>query len=979
MKIKPLLLTLALTISLFSCKNEDIGLESFAIDRERLTPTTNGVVINGSYSFAGTIEGMIVNIGEEESLVDAITYELQLQGLNFSANIEDLKPSTTYYYSYSVDYGNTLKNIGSTRSFTTLDVAAESPLARTIDFLAIDSTTFRIKCEVVSDGGLEVTERGICYNTYGDPTMDDDTLQHASGGLGQYTVRIEDMSPATRYYVRAFAKNARGIGFGDVLEFRTGGATSLPQVSTVEVSNVTYNTAQCLGNVSGDGGLAITERGVCWGLEPDPTVNVHHAIAEGTDLGNYTVPLDGLQPNTTYRVRCYAVNEKGTAYGEELTFTTTEGKPTVTTSAVTDITSTSATGGGTVTDEGASIVTERGLCWSLNHEPTLNDSHASNSTGTGTFTVSMTGLTPNKTYYARAYATNGQGTSYGAEVSFTAKEGLPVVQTIEVTDITATTAKAHATVTDEGGSTVTERGVCWSTDHSPTINGSHANSGTGAGEYTVNLTNLTPGTKYYVRAYAKNTQGLTYGEQIDFTTQAILPTIIIEGIEGTTVHYTVATTGGAAVTESGVCWGTSHNPTTNNSHASSGTGTGSFSVELTDLAPGTTYYLRAYASNSIGTAYSMEQTLTTVAKLPTVITGEVSNVTQTTAQGSGNVTNDGGADVTERGICWGTSHNPTTSDSHANNGTGTGNFTVNMTGLTANTTYYMRAYATNNAGTAYGTEVSFTTLSNGGNTPQGAINGLFTIRANGDQVYFSQGNLQYHVSTNTWRFAENQWEYVGEANSNISQNYNGWIDLFGWGTSGWNPNNSYYRPWDSNNSDGSLYGPPGQYNLTGSYANSDWGYYNAISNGGNTAHQWSTLTHEEWEYVFNTRSTSSGIRYAKTQVNGVNGVILLPDDWSTSYYSLNSTNQGNVSYTSNVINSSQWNTLEQHGAVFLPAAGNRDGHSVGYVGSIGHYWSASYYGSYGAYYVYFDVDYLRTYGAFYRYDGYSVRLVCPAE
>ena len=262
---------------------------------------------------------------------------------------------------------------------------------------------------------------------------------------------------------------------------------------------------------------------------------------------------------------------------------------------------------------------------------------------------------------------------------------------------------------------------------------------------------------------------------------------------------------------------------------------------------------------------------------------------------------------------------------------------------------------------------------NGGTVPTGTINGLFTVSWS-KQVYFSQGNLQYQASTNTWKFAENQYDYVGSANSNISSSYSDWIDLFGWGTSGWNSGNTYYHPWDSNNSNGSLYGPSGNYNLTGSYA--DWGVYNPISNGGNTANQWRTLTQAEWSYVFNTRNTISGIRYAKAKVNGVNGVILLPDNWRSSIYSLSNTNSDGASFSSNTITASQWNILEQAGAVFLPAAGSRSGTSVNYVGDSGDYWSASYYDSDRAYVVYFSDSYLSASYGSYRYYGRSVRLVC---
>ena len=265
--------------------------------------------------------------------------------------------------------------------------------------------------------------------------------------------------------------------------------------------------------------------------------------------------------------------------------------------------------------------------------------------------------------------------------------------------------------------------------------------------------------------------------------------------------------------------------------------------------------------------------------------------------------------------------------------------------------------------------------------PIGAINGKFSINNSGDQVYFSQGNLQYIGSASTpyWKFADNQWDVLGTTTGQNSSDQSVDRDLFGWGTSGWNNGNTYYRPWDTNNSSGSSYGPPGQYDLTGSYANADWGVYNPISNGGNQANQWRTLTQPEWNYVFNTRTTSSGIRYAKAKVNDMNGVILLPDDWSSGIYSLSNTNTYNASFNSNVITASQWNTLEQAGAVFLPAAGNRYGASVDDVGSYGRYWSASCYNSGYAWLVYFYDTYLYAGGYGYRSKGLSVRLVASAE
>ena len=563
-----------------------------------------------------------------------------------------------------------------------------------------------------------------------------------------------------------------------------------------------------------------------------------------------------------------------------------------------------------------------------------------------------------------------------------------VVETATPTDITATSAVTGGMLTLPEGSHVFMRGVCWGTEPSPDIDGCYTTDGMGIGSFGSTLEDLAPNTTYYVRAYAVSDYGLAYGNEVSFTTQVAmtLPTVTtsqVTNIAQITAKGggNVTNDGGETVTARGVCWSTSHNPTVSGSHASSGTGTGTFRVNMTGLTAGTTYYVRAYAVNSQGTAYGSEVSFTTQVEvtLPTVTTSQVTNITRTTATGGGNVTNSGNATVSERGLCWSTSHNPTVSGSHASSSTGTGAFTLNMTGLTAGTTYYVRAYAVNSQGTSYGSEVSFTTLIGGGNAPQGAIFGLFTINANGDQVYFSQGNLQYKASTNTWQFAEHQYDYVGNANQNISQTNSGWIDLFGWGTSGYNHGSVCYQPWSTSHTNGDYYAYGGYTNNLYEFnGQADWGY-NAIANGGNTEGQWRTLTSGEWGFVFYSRNTASGIRYAKAQVNNVNGVVLLPDDWNASIYTLNSTNTYNANFTTNTITAADWaDTLEANGAVFLPAAGYRSWTSVYGVGSRGDYWSASAHID-SAFNVYFNSGTLSTVSYDGRYYGRSVRLVRLAE
>ncbi|MBQ3945294.1 MAG: PEGA domain-containing protein, partial [Alphaproteobacteria bacterium] len=239
------------------------------------------------------------------------------------------------------------------------------------------------------------------------------------------------------------------------------------------------------------------------------------------------------------------------------------------------------------------------------------------------------------------------------------------------------------------------------------------------------------------------------------------------------------------------------------------------------------------------------------------------------------------------------------------------------------------------------------------NTPVGAINGLFSVSGT-KKVYFSKGNLQYQASTNIWRFAENQWDCIGNDNSNVSLSYKGWIDLFGCGTGD--------RPIAVSEKD----------NDYDSFV--DWGS-NSISNGGLDKDLWRTLSVEEWQYVFLHRYTRSGIRYAKAVVNGVKGMIVLPDAWISSFYPLNETNNKEALFESNEIDASSWGKLESVGVVFLPAAGSRSGISIYDLFSWGKYWTASRSNSNSSNYIYFgNRDLYLNEGSYLHY-GRSVRLV----
>lgn len=648
--------------------------------------------------------------------------------------------------------------------------------------------------------------------------------------------------------------------------------------------------------------------------------------------------------------------------------------PIVATNDVSGITAITAICGGSVTDNGGLDIIARGFCWNTNQNPTINNNHTSNGTGLGDFTSNITGLNGGTHYYVRSYATNSKGIAYGNQVEFTTYDGHPVVVTNEVSNITPTTAICGGNVTYDGSVTITARGVCWSTNDNPTINDFHTTDGTGLGTFNSSISGLTENTTYYVRAYATNNEGTGYGETKTFTTQHTIIVPVVTTNNVTNVTASTAISGGSVLSEGygtisayGVCWSISQNPTIDDMHTTDGAGIGDFVSQIVGLIGNTTYYVRAYATNETGTGYGEEKVFTTLEWLPIVMTNNVSYITATTAMCGGNVTNDNGFNVIEKGVCWSTGENPTITDAHTTDGTGLGEFTSNITGLSAETQYFVRAYATNSNGTSYGEQKTFTTKSD---APIGAINGLFSINNNGDKLYFSKGNLQYQASTGTWRFAEEQYGCAGYDNSYISSTYNGWIDIYGWATSGYNGKYPYMVSTSVYD-----YGP-GENDITGT--NYDWGVYNPISNGGNEANLWRTPTYNELMYIFNYRNTVSGIRYAKAIVNNVNGVILLPDDWVNNYYELYNVNNSNASFNSNIISAQQWSTIEQLGAVFFPAAGKRFGTSYGELGETGGYWSATHESDDNAFAIEFGNSYFSIYPCS-RDRARSVRLVCDYE
>lgn len=294
--------------------------------------------------------------------------------------------------------------------------------------------------------------------------------------------------------------------------------------------------------------------------------------------------------------------------------------PTLTTT-ISNLSSSSVNATGEILDDGGAEVTSRGFCWDITPNPTIITQKTIDGKGIGLFTTTITGLLPGTTYYFRSYATNSVGTAYGNQVVGTTNAVLPTLTTTVVSNITSSSFTTGGSITFDGGSAITARGVCWSSAQNPTIADNKTYDGAGPSSFVSNVTGLSPGTKYYVRAYATNSMGTAYGNQVSATSLATIPAVSTSENNPTTETTAagggiVTSDGGSSVTSRGVCWSTNPNPTILNNRTINGTGIGPFTSQITGLTTNTTYYVRAYATNSIGTSYGEEKTVVLYLNIP---------------------------------------------------------------------------------------------------------------------------------------------------------------------------------------------------------------------------------------------------------------------------------------------------------------------------------------------------------------------------
>lgn len=532
-------------------------------------------------------------------------------------------------------------------------------------------------------------------------------------------------------------------------------------VVTKPVTNIAQTSVTLNGEVTEDGGATVTARGFCWGTSENPVVNTNFPNSystDGTGTGTFSHALTGLTVGTTYHVRAYAKNSMGTAYGEDLTFTTAtyalptgDAQPCPNTPTVTDI-------------DGNSYPTVQigNQCWMAEN---LRTTKFANDVVISTdFTASATtpyckkiihNLDNYECLYNWAAVLGGAASSDAnpSNVQGICPDGWHVPSAAEwaqlrdymsdqpgylCNNIIGTIGKALASTTGWSSSNyqyavgnnqaANNISAFTATPDGYYYNNSFAGQGTKARFWS-----CSPRAGYPEDAMCAEVSYDEAGFREDasyFKTaglavrclkgQGVAPSIVAKPTvsTGTPSDVTmnsaqctgqIISNGGLAVTACGLAWSTSAVTSLSDRTTDQPDNTGAFTATLTDLLPATTYHVRAYATNSEGTSYGEDRTFTTAAPtLPMVTTDEVTNITGTTAVSGGEVTHEGASEVIKHGVCWSTSHNPTLDD-HYTEANGGGSFASNMMNLVPGTTYYVRAYATNSNGTGYGNEVSFTT------------------------------------------------------------------------------------------------------------------------------------------------------------------------------------------------------------------------------------------------------------------------------
>ncbi len=496
-------------------------------------------------------------------------------------------------------------------------------------------STAYIKTDNVDNA--EVRQRGIVISTKANDS-NPPISKTTSETRDSFVINVTGLNPRQTYFVRTYLKYSKAGESAEITEF----STEVPfttQASKVTVAKPTieqpYNLEAKFSSSYKSNSLNVTEAGFVYSTSSTPTTENTNPLYESKSNleGSVTKNVTNLASNTTYYVRAYVrLSDSSIVYSDTASFTTYSSSSTPTLEIYkndTKYTDRHIYSKAKVSSGGTSSITSRGFVYSAtNNTPTVSDSKVESNTSDNTFELSFPVDTTKDKFYVRAYATNSSGTSYSDTVTVTLGDDKPVVNTGNISNINTTVADVEIDVIKMGSSTITERGVVYSTTTSmPEIYNSTTKykSATGTtGKATVNLTNLEARTRYYVRAYARNDSGVSYGEVKEFLTveNGGVKTKEVTNIKGLTATATaeVLELSGYALQEKGFVYSRKNAlPTIEDLKVSTDSTTnGEYSLQLSGLEEKTSYYVRAFVKTSQGITYGNVVTFDTTPKDGTI-------------------------------------------------------------------------------------------------------------------------------------------------------------------------------------------------------------------------------------------------------------------------------------------------------------------------------------------------------------------------
>jgi phosphodiesterase/alkaline phosphatase D-like protein len=678
--------------------------------------TSTGAVLNGTVNANNASTTVTFEYGTTVAYGTTVTADQSpvagSTNTAVSKAITGLTNNTTYHYRVVGSNVNGTTN-GVDMTFTT---GALTPSAYTGAATNVLYTSATINGTVNGNAaGATVTfEYGLTV-AYG--TSVNATPSFVPGDSTDYSVlaNLTGLTPGATYHYRVVADNIYVAPVnGADMTFTTPIG---PDAVTNAATSVGATSATLNGSVNAQN--ASTTVTFEYGLTASygQTVVADQSPVTGNTITAVSNTVTILQPNSTYHYRVVAQNANGTVNGADMTFTTTAIAPAVDTNAASGIGATGATLNGIVNanNDSTTVTFEYGATMAYGTSVTADQSPVTGAANTAV-SKGITGLTPNTTYHYRVVGQNGTGTTNGADMIFTTGTNTPTAVTNAASGLSTSGATLNGTVNANGDSTTVTFEYGTDTSYGKTA-AADQNPVTGSTDTAVTATigGLLPGTTYHYRVVGQNAFGTTNGADMTFVTVGGPPNVTTNA--ATSVGATTATLNGTVNANNDSTTVTFEYGTTNaygmtvSAVQSPVTGGADTAVTgaLTGLSPNTTYHYRVVGQNAYGTSNGTDMTFTTsTISLPTVTTTAISGITSSSASSGGTVTDEGGGTVTARGVCWSTSANPTTADSKTTNGSGLGAFSSAITGLTENTTYYVRAYATNASGTGYGQQRSFT-------------------------------------------------------------------------------------------------------------------------------------------------------------------------------------------------------------------------------------------------------------------------------